>query len=235
MLDWPADGKLKIENMDSRVNQVDFSSGEQLSFRQQDRSLEIDIPSKSPNSFKSIIVTHRDKIAEKHSDSRLPKIEASKKYIWDQFFANMVINIIINGLIAFFTFRLRDPLPSDEMAVDALITVAIISFLVSWIGIPSARAEVSKGKIFPWPSGFQTFYSFKLSSRPVLGALIIMLLFIVVFGGLLTIGFILITSPGGSPTWAYILVKTLYAGFSAGLTSAFTINGVLKTNHPTRI
>ena len=66
-------------------------------------------------------------------------------YFKSQVIANLWINSALNGVIAFFFYRSREIIRFDEAAVDIQITVAIIAFFVSWIGISAACKKFSAG------------------------------------------------------------------------------------------
>jgi hypothetical protein len=155
-----------------------------------------------------------------------------KTYLRNQIIVNAVVNFLINSIIAYFAYRSRGNLPYLEIAIDILITVAIIAFLVSWIAIPSTRKELLKGRISPLPSDHRNLFSVKLPSKPLLGALLVTGLFVLVFGGLLLAGSIYLFSPNGMANWSYFVTKTLYTGICAGLVSAFTIFNIYKEARP---
>jgi alpha-L-fucosidase len=232
IFDRPANGKIEIENINANVNQANLISGEPLRFTMHKNHLEIELPAQFPHSSASVVVAHCSSISSECSDSQQAKLISTKTYLRSQIIANAVINILINGIIAYFAYRSRISLPFLEIAVDILITVAIISFLVSWIAIPSVRKELAQGKIFPWQPAAGRFLPLKLPTKPVLGALLIMVLFVLIFGGLLVGGSIYVFSSNGMVNWIYIVTKTTYTGICAALAVAVSIIIVLKEKNP---
>jgi len=100
--------------------------------------------------------------------------------------------------------------------------VAIITFLVAWIGVGSARGELAKGNL-----SASSFRFPKLPQGSALRALFIMLACVVVFGGLVMDGSIYLLSPQGFRNWAYIVIKTIYTGLSGAIASWLAIVSVL--------
>ncbi len=142
------------------------------------------------------------------------------KHIQKQAISSAVINAILNGLIAFFSYRTRGNIPYGEAAVDILITVFIITFLTAWIMVGLARCEVIKGNLTRQASAQRWL---KLPKSPVLRGLIIAIACTILFGGLFLDGLIYLVSPVELSNWAYFLLKTLYTGASGALASALTI------------
>ena len=123
----------------------------------------------------------------------------------NQVIASALINAVLNGLIAFFSYRTRGDIPYGEAAIDILITVAIIGFLSAglWLVLPAGRLQ---GKSCQINSALP-----ENSKGGSLRALIIMLFCVVVFGACPGWSIYLI-SPDGFSNWAYIVTKTLYTG-----------------------
>ncbi len=138
---------------------------------------------------------------------------------------NLIINAVINALIAIASFRLRANIPFSEAVVDALITVAIIGWLVSWIGVGVARSEVIKGNLLPAP---KVMPGIKLPRAAGQRALVIMLFLVCAFGGLLLANLLYLLAPGGLSGWGYIAFKTVYTGVCAALASALAVQSVLN-------
>jgi hypothetical protein len=155
----------------------------------------------------------------------IPTTLEPKKYMRDQARASFIINVILNGAIAFCAYSFYSHFSYYEVAKDILITVFVIAFLTSWIMVGAARGEYKKGNLIRHPS---TRGGLKLPKAPVLRGLLIGLACALVFGGVLLAGPIHLISPAGMGNWAYALLKTLYAGASGALASALTVMSVLS-------
>lgn len=147
-------------------------------------------------------------------------------YLRTQVIANILINLVLNGLIAFFSFHSTENIPVAEMAVDSLITVLIISFLVAWIAVPTVRREIAKGKVSPPTLGFRKGWGLHLPQNAAARAGILMLLLVLGFGGVLLSGAYYLLFPGGLSGNAYFILKAIYAGGCAGLAAAAAIFSV---------
>ena len=153
-----------------------------------------------------------------------PPVSHRKNTSRTQAVSSFWINAILNGLIAFFSYRTRGNIPYGEAAVDILITVFIITFLTAWITVGLARNEVIKGNLTRLATARR---GLKLPTSPALRALLIALACTLLFGGLFLDGLLYLVSPSEMSNWAYILLKTLYAGASGALASALTILSVV--------
>lgn len=223
IFEWPSEQKLAIEHFPGKVKAVGLMKGKPLEFSQNGQGLEITLPDRVPDQEVPVIevkVDEFDNAWEDHSAPTITKI-SPKKYIKNQVIANGLINSILNGLIAFFTYRSRASIPYSEAAIDILITVAIISFLVSWIGIGSARGEIAKGNLTE-----STYRGPKLPQGAKLRALIITIVCVIVFGGFIMAGSIYLISPSGFSNWGYFVTKTLYTGVGAALASWLAVLSV---------
>lgn len=147
-------------------------------------------------------------------------------YVRTQVIANSVINLLLNALIAFFSFRSRINIPFAEMAVDSLITVLIISFLVSWLAILNARREILKGSISLDEQIDVNSGSVRLPKNAAVRASLITAAFVLLFGGLLLSGAFYMFFPAGLSGLAYFVIKAVYAGACAGLAAAMAIFSV---------
>ena len=147
-----------------------------------------------------------------------------KEYIQKQAANSAVINTVLNGLIAFFSYRTRDMIPYGEAAVDILITVAIITFFTAWILIGSTRQEFAKGNFSRLAAVTRKI---KLPEGSALRALVICIGCVVVFGGLLD-GLLYVLVPAGLSNWAYIGLKTIYTGVSAAIAAVLAIQSVVN-------
>ena len=225
IFDWPAGGKLEIAAFPGQARAVTLFTGEALAFSQHERRLEIALPVQSPDPDVAVLVVDIDGAEKGWSEYSAPVITttAPRKYLQTQAIASALINAFLNGLIAYFSYRARVHIPSAEASVDIPITVFIIVFLVAWITIPSVRSEFAKGNITRPASSRRM----KLPKNAALGALLITLPCVVLFGGLILDGAIYLLVPHGFSNWAYIAFKTLYTGATAALASALTILSVL--------
>jgi hypothetical protein len=146
------------------------------------------------------------------------------KFLRTQIIANLVINALINFLIAYFAYRSRPGLPYAEIAVDVLITIAILGFLVSWIAVGVVRQEYAKGKVAV-PEVLR--WTFRLPKGGALRAAVITLGLMLVYGGVVD-GFLYLVSPNGLSGWVYILIKTVYTGICAVLAAWLGIHSVFS-------
>ena len=133
-----------------------------------------------------------------------------------------MINAVLNGLIAFSSYKARVDIPYAEAAIDILITVAIITFFTAWIGVGSTRSELIKGNL----SG-SSFRFPKLPQSSSLRAAILMLFLIIVFGGVILDGALFLFAPNGLSNWAYIIFKTIYTGLSGALAIGLAVISVI--------
>ena len=223
---WPADGRLVIEPFPGQARSAALFAGEPLPFHQTGQRLEITLPSHSPDPDVSVLVVGIDG-AEKgwaaYSPPAVTRI-APEKYMQSQAVSSALINAVLNGLIAFFSYRARAAVPFAEAAVDVLITVLIIAFLVAWIGVGLARQEAAKGNL-ALPAGARR--KWKLPKNAALAGLLIAVPCTLLFGGVILDGLLYLLSPNGFSGWAYIGVKTLYTGATGALASILAIWSVV--------
>lgn len=148
-------------------------------------------------------------------------------YYKSQILANLLINSGLNGVIAYFFYRSRDILLFEEIAVDIQITVAIIAFFVSWIGISAARKSLIAGE--PGRVLANTGrLPIPLPANAVLRALVITVALMLVYGGLVLIGPLSLTGVPGIDHWGYIAFKTIYTGGCAACAAALAIMSVFQ-------
>jgi alpha-L-fucosidase len=226
IFDWPAGGKLVIDVFPGQARAIRLFSGEPLAFSQAGPRLEITLPPHSPDPDVSVLAVDIDPSEKGWREYSAPvstKITPAK-HIQNQAIASALINLILNGLIAFFSYRTRGNIPYGEAAVDILITVFIIAFLTAWITVGLARAEVVKGNLTRLASARR---GLRLPKSPALRALLIALACTLLFGGLFLDGLLYLVSPLELSNWAYIVIKTLYTGASGALASALTILSVV--------
>ena len=202
-------------------------NGKALSFQQTGTSLQISLPTDPPNPDVSVLEINIDPAEAGWSQYSPPVVTTTepRKYIKDQAIASFLINAILNGLIAFFSYKSRSIIPYSELAIDVLISVFIITFFTSWIVVGGARGEYRKGNLTKKRSARK---GLKLPKASVLRALLISLVIVVVFGGFLLDGLIYLISPEGVSSWIYIALKTLYTGASGALASALTIMSIVN-------
>ena len=226
IFEWPASGKLEIESFPGRARTISLFAGQTLTFSQNGPRLEIVLPPQSPDPDVSVLVVEIDPAEKGWMEYSAPVITTTepKKYIQTQATASGLINVFLNGLIAYFTYRARMNIPYVEAAFDIPITVFILVFLVSWLTVGSARGEFTKGKLTRHPSARR---SLKLPKGAALRALVITIPCVILFGGLILDGSIFLLFPNGFSNWGYIAFKTLYTGLTAALASVLTIQSVV--------
>jgi alpha-L-fucosidase len=224
---WPADGKLAVGPFPGQAKAVELLGGEALAFNQQGRRLVIELPAQSPDPDVAVLTVDIDPSEKGWNEYSSPVSTriTPAKHIQKQAISSAVINAMLNGLIAFFSYRTRGNIPYGEAAVDILITVFVITFLTAWITVGLARSEVIKGNLTRLASAQRWL---KLPNSPALRALIIAAACTVLFGGLFLDGLLYLVSPVELSNWAYFLLKTLYTGASGALASALTIWSVVN-------
>lgn len=227
VFDWPASGTLELDSFPGQARTVSLFSGEALTFSQNGPRLEITLPLHSPDPDVSVLVVDIDGNEKGWTEYSAPVISATEpeKFIQIQAIASGLINTFLNGLIAYFTYRLRTNIPYVEAAFDIPITVFILVFLVSWLTVGTARGEFLKGKLTRHPSSRR---SLKLPKGPALRALVIASACVIFWGILFLDGSIYLLFPGGFSNWGYIAFKTLYTGATAALASVLSIQSVVE-------
>jgi hypothetical protein len=151
-------------------------------------------------------------------------MKAPQVYLRSQVTANLVINALLNFVIAYFSYRSRPHLPYAEIAIDVLITIGILGFLVSWIAVGIVRQEYAKGKVaVPMVLG----WGLRLPKGGALRAAIITLGLMLVYGGVVD-GVLYLVSPSGLSSLVYILTKTVYTGICAVLAAWLGIHSVFS-------
>lgn len=224
IIDCPSNSKLEIDDFPGEVKSANLMNNDLLEFNQNGQHLEIMLPTPMPDQDVSVIelaIEDPKKAWEKYSPATITTTLA-KKYLKSKVIGSAWINSVLNGLIAFFTYRYRDNIPNAEVFIDILITVGIISFLVSWIAIGSTRGELAKGNFSKL-----NYRSPALPKGSALRALLITIVCVIGFGGLILNGSISQIDPAGFTGWAYIITKTLYTGVSAALATGLAVLSVL--------
>jgi alpha-L-fucosidase len=225
VFEWPSTNRLIIDTFPGTTRTVSLFSGERLAFTQQASLLEIALPEQPRDPVVSVLAVEIDS-SEAGWNNYSQAASAGtliKKYLRIQAINSAWINSLLNGLIAFFSYRLRSTIPVGEAAVDILITVFIIAFLVSWIAVGFARQEASKGNL---PRRKLERRGLKMPRGAAMRALVISLACVIGFGGFFMDGLIFLLSPGGFNNWAYIILKTLYTGACAALAAVLAILSV---------
>lgn len=226
---WPNGPRLEIADFPVSAQAVRLmEDGSSLSFSQNGSTLEVILPLEAPDPDVSVLVvdfTDPNQNLTRFSPTKETRL-LPLQYLWAQSKGSLVINTIINGLIALLTYRLRPQIPFGEAAVDILITTGIIAWLVSWLVIGSARSEVIKGNIALSAQKLGPKLPWSAVKGPGLRAWLITLAFIVIFGGLVLDGALYLLAPSGLSGWGYIIFKTLYTGVCAGLACAAAIQSV---------
>jgi len=227
---WPTNCEIKIEKLPIKISSATLLNGQNLAYHQENDTLIIKLPQKATDPDVSVLCVEIDS-SDKFWTDYSPEIRtttAPKKYLQKQAITSGIINLILNGVIAFFMFRNRVIIPNDEIAVDILISVTIITYLVSRITVNSTRNEMIKGNVSR-PKKSQSMI--KLPKGGVLRSLVITILCVIVFGGVLDAAVYLFAAEGVNG-WMYILVKTLYAGGAAALAAAVAVQSVINdTNY----
>lgn len=227
VFEWPMDGKLVVTSFPGQAKTASLFGGDSLTYRQNGSQLVIDLPVQSPDPDASVLVVDIDPNDDgwkRYSPPVSTRI-TPMQHIQKQAIASALINSIINGLIAFFSYRTRGNIPYGEAAVDILITVFIITFLTAWLTVGGARSQVIKGNLTRLT---KTQRWLKLPQSPGLRGVIIAIACTILFGGLFLDGLLYLVSPVELSNWAYFVLKTLYTGVSGALASALTIWSVVN-------
>jgi alpha-L-fucosidase len=228
----PADKKLEINGFPGAARSVHFLNGEKLPYTQSAQRLEITLPAQAPDPDATVVAVDIDSSEAGWNAYTLGAFdgETRKKYLKTQVTWAAIINMVLNGLIAFFSYRKRTAMFSyPEIAIDVLITVFIIAFLTSWFVIGSVRKEILKGNL-PGSTG----KGLKLPGNAALRALLLSFVCVIGFGGLFVDGVLFLLAPGGLNNWAYIIIKTLYTGASAAVAGALSIWSVYTEKNRSR-
>ncbi len=226
IFDWPANGKLTVENFPGQVRTVSLFAGDPLTFSQRGETLEIALPAQGPDPDVSVLAVEIDPAEKGWSEYNepIPTTVEPKKYIKDQATASFIINAVLNGAIAFCAYSFYERFSYNEVAKDILITVFVIAFLTSWIMVGSARNEYKKGNLALHPS---TRRGLRLPKAPILRGLLVGAVCTIVWGGILS-GLVYLVSPAGMGNWAYAFLKTFFTGVSGALASALTVLSVVS-------
>jgi hypothetical protein len=225
IFEWPQDGKLVVDSFPGTVRDVFLYDGKILAFVQQAGTVEISLPDQKPDMPVPVLKMEIDP-AEAGWSAYSPEeilTLTPRQFIKVQAKSSAIINTVANGLIALWSYWGRGPIPYAEAAIDILITVAIISFFTAWILIGSTRSEIRKGNL-ALPA--EDIRKLKFPKSSALGALLVMLVCVIVYGGLLD-GLIYLFSPIELSHWAYIILKTLYTGGTGAVTAALAIWAVV--------
>lgn len=144
------------------------------------------------------------------------------KYIQDASIFSALVNALINGIIAFFSYRTRSGVPYAETSADVPITVFILTFLITWITVGSVRNEFIKGNLENDPS---VHWRMKLPKGSASRALLFAVIGAILWGGLIDAVLFLI-QPNEFNNWVYMLVKIIYIALTAALATAVSILSV---------
>ena len=227
---WPAGGKLSIPNLPvnaQAIHLLGVGPGSSLNFSQNGPALEVSLPAAAPDANVSVLAVDFNEPAEglaAYSPAPQAKIDA-RQFMRTRAKNNLLINAFLNALIAVASFRLRTHIPFAEAVVDELITVAIITWLVGWIGIGVARSEIIKGNLF---TPAKILPGIRLPHGTGSRALVLMLFMVCAFGGLILANLLFLLAPAGISGWGYIVFKTLYTGICAALASALAVQSVFN-------
>lgn len=220
----PDNGKITIKDFPVKIKKVYLRDESTPVFSHINSLLEISLTEKSIDCVE--IITIEIDSARQLADYTKPEPAGKpvRKYIRSNATASALINGVANGLIAFFSYRLVNNIPNLDAGIDILITVAIISFLTSWIVIAGTRKDIANGNIavvsIPETD----------SKKPInsaLKGLIVMLICTIAFGGILA-GAVLLLLPGGFSGWGYIIFKTLYTAATGALAVFISIKEIIK-------
>ena len=224
LFEWPQNLTLVVDDFKGKALSVSLFSGNALDFKQQDGKLEITLPEEKPSAVVPVLQVEIDPADGAWTDYSPAEVLTVTpwQFIKDQAKSSAIINAVANGLIALFSYWGHAPIAYADGAIDVLITVGIISFFTAWILIGSTRGEIRKGNIaMPEKAG-----KFPFPKSAALGALLVMVVCIVVYGGVVD-GLLYLIAPVQFSSWGYTLAKTLYTGGTGAVTAALSIWAVV--------
>ncbi|MEM7802579.1 MAG: hypothetical protein AAF633_25525, partial [Chloroflexota bacterium] len=144
-----------------------------------------------------------------------------RKFIRQSFIVSpFVINFVINGLLAWLTYRGRDFIPiwrEDGSVADIVLTIFLISFLSTFVVIPLMRQSIEQGDqdSVSWSRSDIWWLSWIPKNRWLMAnALGVASVFL--FGGLL-LGALALFGIDGMGSGATIGFKAIYAGVLAAI------------------
>jgi alpha-L-fucosidase len=224
VFNMPTENKLIINSFPGEIKTVSLMTGGGIAYSHKEQQLELTLPSTLDIQdvlVIEVVVKGLDESWGEYSAAVETKITPNE-YIQKQAVSNFIINAILNGVIAFFMFRLRDVIPFEEASIDILITVGILGSLISWLGIGSVKGEIIKGNLSK-----SKIRGLKLPKGVGIRVAIIMMICVIGFGGFIVDGGLYLISPDGLSNWVYIVLKTLYTGAAAAIASWLAILSVL--------
>jgi alpha-L-fucosidase len=222
----PENNIISINNFTGSIKSVYSMSDNSLEYSHEDSRLEISLPKASH--YDVLVITVEMNSTEPLAEYTKPKPlgKPLKDYIKSNAVASALINGIANGLIALFTYRLVNNIPAVDAAIDVLITIAIISFLTSWLVVGGTRKDIANDKVAVESGTVNESYSRKPVGSALKG-LMIMLVCTLVLGGIISMLVILLL-PGGFSGWGYILFKTIYTALTGSLAVFISIKEVIR-------
>ncbi len=155
--------------------------------------------------------------------SRLP--EALQRYFWiDQFRTPFIINVVLNGLIAWFLFASLVSIPlwggegaEASIAPDLLITAILLPLLICLITTPLIISQVGKGKVPAMPADLLPRKG--PGRRPLIVRAVLLALVGITIGALPLIAGLSIVGVESLSPWQMIIMKALWAGVLAAMVS----------------
>ena len=226
VIEWPSNGTLVIDPFPGKAQAVSLFSGKPLKYGQQAQCLEITLPPQAPGSDGSVLTVEIDPAEKGWSAYSAPAVLTTEpeKYIGKQAILSGIINLVLNGLLAFFTYHLRLNVPAAETVWDIPITVFILVFLVGWLSIDPPRKEFAKGNLARHPTSRR---GMKLPKNSALRALVLTIPAVPIWGILILDSLVNRLFPGGFSGLGYFVFKSLYTGVTAALASALAIQTVV--------
>jgi alpha-L-fucosidase len=227
VFDWPADGRLVLPEVPGTVTDARLLTGEPLRLVTEGEGLAVHLPATAPDPDVSVIALEfaPDAPGWTRYDERISGGKPASRHLRSQIINSAWINALINGLLAYFTYRGRADLPYLEAAVDILITVAIISFLTAWLNVGDTRTKLEKNTLAqPLRAGRRWL----LPHGPALRGLVLMVVCTALLGGVVLDGSLFLFGVTVVPHDAYIALKTLYTGAAGALAAALAVLSVYR-------
>ena len=153
--------------------------------------------------------------------------EETRKYVWSQINVNFVLNLILNGILAWLLNRSKDFIPVPDMIFDLTVTTILLVFIVSILGGAGTSKAIKEGKLpqNAWQPGtgiMVRWSSMRNLGRSVLLAVFMTLVLIPVLYGVFSLLGVM-----SMPMMGYVIFKAFFAGLIAGIAAWLSNLGAL--------
>jgi len=222
VFEQPEDGELRIEGLPGNVNSVGLFDGGNLGFKMENSSLIIRLPKAQPDPDFTVLTSDISGFEKQWDSWSVPAedIPSSGLYARRKAISCAWINSLLNGIIAFTAYAGYDRFSFGQIAVDALITTGIISFINAWLIIDASGKDFFMKRILVSERSLKRL---RMPKNSLLKTLLITIAVSAIIGGGLVSGFVYLFRPEGMNSTAYAALKTLYTGLCAALTAALAV------------